>query len=39
MKTKLFKVAVAAALCAASVAASAQAIKLWQVTSGYIELD
>ena len=39
MTSKWFKVAAAAALCVASAAASAQAIKLWQVTSGYIELD
>ena len=39
MKTSLFKIAAAAALCVASVAASAQAVKLWQVSSGYIELD
>ena len=39
MKTSLFRIAAAAALCVASVASSAQAIKLWQVSSGYIELD
>jgi len=38
MKKKLFKALAAAALCAASLSASAQ-IKLWQVTSGYLELD
>lgn len=39
MKSKLFKGLAAAALCAASVSSMAQNIKLWQVQSGYIELD
>ena len=38
MRSKLFKALTAAALCAASMTASAQ-IKLWQVTSGFLELD
>jgi len=38
MRSKLFKALTAAALCAASMTASAQ-IKLWQVTSGLLELD
>ena len=37
--TSLFKVAAAAALCVASIAASAQTIKLWHLSSGLLELD
>jgi N-acyl homoserine lactone hydrolase len=39
MRSRLPGMLVAAALCAASSASMAQAIKLWQVSSGYLDMD